>query len=356
MLVLLAAAVSADGQGGAIKLWETGAPNAVGSEPTDIPTITPFPAAKETSSGAAVVICPGGGYARLSDVKEGSDVARWLNSLGITAFVLKYRLGMTYHQPNQLLDAARALRYVRSNAARWELDPKRLGILGFSAGGHLASTLGTRFDAGKIESTDPVEKVSSRPDLMVLIYPVITMGEFTHAGSKRNLLGDKPSDDLVRKYSNELHVTSDTPPAFLVHTMTDAGVPVENSLMFVQALRKAKVPVEFHMYEKGPHGFGLAPNDPVLASWTARCADWLALHGFTNQTKQQNEKRQILRSKRFSKDGRDRYGRCVAPCKFGKRSGNLPASTKRFAARDDTAKSPLAIQRKVFRGGDAARI
>lgn len=284
-ICILATAVSSYGQGVAIKLWEAGAPNARGSGPADIPTITPFPAQKEIASRAAIIVCPGGGYARLSDVKEGSDVARWLNSLGITAFVLKYRLGMTYHQPNQLLDAARAVRYVRSNATRWEIDPDKIGIVGFSAGGHLASTLGTHFDFGKSNSPDPIERVSSRPDLMMLIYPVITMGEFTHAGSKRNLLGEDPSEDLVKQYSNELHVKSDTPPAFLVHTMTDPGVPVENSLMFVAALRKAKVAVEFHMYEKGPHGFGLAPADPVLSSWTAHCADWLALHGFTKPKK-----------------------------------------------------------------------
>lgn len=281
LLFIFAAAVLSFAQSGGIRLWEAGAPNARGTEPTDIPTITPFPAPKELSSRAAVVVLPGGGYSHLSEIKEGSDVARWLNSLGITAFVLKYRLGMTYHQPNQLLDAARAVRYVRANAERYEIDPSKIGIIGFSAGGHLASTLGTHFDSGKNSSTDPIEKVSSRPDLMMLIYPVITMGEFTHAGSKLNLLDQNPSDDLVKQYSNELHVTPETPPTFLVHTMTDTAVPVENSLMFVEALRKAKVPVEFHLYEKGPHGFGLAPANPVLASWTARCADWLALHGFT---------------------------------------------------------------------------
>ena len=281
LLFILLSALSSHAQTGAIKLWETGAPNAKGSEPTDVPTITPYPAPKETASRAAVVVLPGGGYSHLSEIKEGSDVARWLNSLGISAFVLKYRLGMAYHQPNQLLDAARAVRYVRSNAARWEIDPDKIGIIGFSAGGHLASTLGTHFESGKSNSTDPIERVSSRPDLMMLLYPVITMGEFTHAGSKLNLLDQNPSDELVKQYSNELHVTSETPPTFLVHTMTDAAVPVENSLMFVAALRKAKVPVEFHLYEKGPHGFGLAPADPVLATWTARCADWLALHGFT---------------------------------------------------------------------------
>jgi acetyl esterase/lipase len=284
-LFILAGALSAYGQGEAIKLWETSAPNAIGNEAADSPTITPFPAPKELASRAAVLVLPGGGYSHLSEIKEGSDVARWLNSLGITAFVLKYRLGMKYHQPNQLLDAARAIRYVRANAARWEIDPHKIGIIGFSAGGHLASTLGTHFDQGKSDSTDPVERVSSRPDVMILLYPVITMGEFTHAGSKLNLLGENPSESLVKQYSNELHVSADTPPTFIVHTLADAGVPVENSLLFVQALRRAKVPVEFHMYEKGPHGFGLAPNDPVLSTWTARCADWLALHAFTKQGK-----------------------------------------------------------------------
>jgi acetyl esterase/lipase len=287
-LLILVATLSSTGQSVAIKLWDTKAPNAIGNEPADTPTITPFLAPKETASRAAIIICPGGGYARLSDVKEGSDVARWLNSLGISAFVLKYRLGMRYHQPNQLLDAARAVRYVRSNAARLEVDPDKIGIIGFSAGGHLASTLGTRFDPGRSDSADPIERVSSRPDLMMLIYPVITMGEFTHAGSKRNLLGENPTETLIEQYSNERHLSSATPPTFIVHTLADAGVPVENSLMFVQALRRAKVPVEFHMYEKGPHGFGLAPTDPVLATWTDHCADWLELHAFI---KRQNIKK-----------------------------------------------------------------
>jgi acetyl esterase/lipase len=279
-LIFFPFTVKTNAQTAPIVLWENGAPNAVGKEPQDIPTITPFLAPKETATGAAVLVCPGGGYARLSDVKEGSDVAKWLNSLGISAFVLKYRLGMRYHQPTPLLDAARALRTVRSRAKEWNLDEKRIGILGFSAGGHLASTLGTHFDAGKADSTDPIERFSSRPDLMVLIYPVITMGEYTHKGSKLNLLGENPSEDLIKLYSNELQVTKVTPPTFMVHTMTDAGVPVENSLMFVSALRKAGVPFELHLYEQGPHGFGLAPTNPILASWADRCADWLGLHGF----------------------------------------------------------------------------
>ena len=283
VLMFFALTANINAQSAPIVLWENGAPNAVGKEAQDIPTITPFLAPKENATGAVVLVCPGGGYARLSDVKEGSDVAKWLNTLGISAFVLKYRLGMRYHQPNQLLDAARALRTIRARAKEWNLDEKRVGILGFSAGGHLASTLGTHFDAGKADATDAIERVSSRPDLMILVYPVITMGEFTHQGSKKNLLGENPSADLIKLYSNELQVTKETPPTFLVHTMTDAGVPFENSLLFVAALRKAAVPVEFHLYEQGPHGFGLAPTNPILASWAMRCADWLGLRGFAKK-------------------------------------------------------------------------
>ncbi len=264
-----------------ISLWESGAPNAVGRDAIDIPTITPYLAPKETATGATIIVFPGGGYSHLSEIKEGSDVAKWLNSLGISAFVLKYRLGMKYHQPNQLLDAARAMRIVRSRAKEWNLDAGRIGILGFSAGGHLASTLGTRFDAGRSDADDLFDRVSSRPDLMILLYPVITMGEFTHQGSKLNLLGENPPPELIRLYSNELNVTKETPPTFIAHSVADPGVPVENSLMFVEALRKAKVPFELHLYEQGPHGFGLAPTMPILASWTGRCADWLGQHGFT---------------------------------------------------------------------------
>ncbi|HQU86045.1 MAG TPA: alpha/beta hydrolase [Pyrinomonadaceae bacterium] len=263
-----------------IRLWNEDAPNALGKEAVDIPEIKPFLAPKEKATGAAILVLPGGGYGHLSDVKEGSAVAEWLNSLGISAFVLKYRLGPKYGQPNQLLDAARALRTIRARAKEWNLDEKRIGILGFSAGGHLASTLSTHFDAGKLDAKDEIEKVSSRPDLQILIYPVVTMGEFTHQGSKKNLLGENPSTELIQKYSNELQVTKETPPAFLVHTMTDTAVPVENSLQYIAALRKNGVPFEFHLYEQGPHGFGLAPTNPYLNSWAERCADWLRMHNF----------------------------------------------------------------------------
>jgi acetyl esterase/lipase len=218
---------------------------------------------------------------------EGRAVAEWLNTIGVTAFVLKYRLGPRYRHPSMLQDAARAIRTVRARAAEWGLDPERIGILGFSAGGHLASTAGTHFDAGRADAADPVERVSSRPSLMILVYPVITMREKTHAGSRKNLLGDNPTPELVALLSNEEQVTKETPPAFLVHTYTDTAVPVENTLMFASALRRAGVPFELHLYERGPHGFGLGirngVTDPVLSTWPARCADWLRLHGFAKQ-------------------------------------------------------------------------
>jgi pectinesterase len=262
-----------------IVLWPDGAPGAAGNEAVDIPTLTPFLPLKEKATGAAIIVCPGGGYSHLAD-HEGAPVAQWLNSIGITAFVLKYRLGARYHHPAPLQDAARALRIVRSRAAEWKLDRERVGILGFSAGGHLAATLATHFDSGQANAPDPIERLSSRPALAILIYPVITMRDKTHAGSKKSLLGDNPPAELVTLLSNEEQVTKDTPPTFLVHTMTDTAVPVENSLMFVAALRKAGVPLEFHLYERGPHGFGLGRDDPILSTWPARCADWLRVHGF----------------------------------------------------------------------------
>src|ERR671939_697415 len=185
-----------------IILWPAGAPGAVGHEPADIPTLTPYFPSKEKATGAAIIVCPGGGYSHLAD-HEGGPVAEWLNTLGITAFVLKYRIGPRYHHPAPLQDAARAIRTVRARAAEWAIDPERIAILGFSAGGHLASTAGTHFEAGKPDSPDPVERVSSRPDLMILIYPVITMRELTHGGSRKQLLGENPAPELVALLSNE---------------------------------------------------------------------------------------------------------------------------------------------------------
>lgn len=279
LILTLAAHLVSGAPEAALVLWPGGAPGAVGNEPVDIPTLTPYLPSKGRATGAAIIVCPGGGYQHLAD-HEGRPVAEWLNSIGVTAFVLKYRLGPRYHHPAPLQDAARAIRTVRARAVEWNVDPERIGILGFSAGGHLASTAGTHFDSGKPDATDLIERVSSRPNLMILIYPVITMKQQTHAGSKNNLLGPNPPPDLVTLLSNEEQVTKETPPAFLVHTSTDTAVPVENSLMFAMALRKAGVPFEFHLYERGPHGFGLGLKDPVLATWPGRCADWLRVHAF----------------------------------------------------------------------------
>jgi acetyl esterase/lipase len=261
-------------------LWPAGAPGALGTEPADQPSLTPYVLPKGSGSGAAIVICPGGGYQNLSMDKEGYAVAKWLNSLGVSAFVLKYRLGPRYHHPIELGDAQRAIRMVRSRAAEYGLQADRIGIMGFSAGGHLASTAGTHFDAGNASAADPLDRPGSRPDFMVLCYPVISFGPFAHVGSRRNLLGDNPDPKLVENLSNELQVTKDTPPTFLFHTTTDSTVPVENSVMFYSALRKAGVPAELHIYERGPHGVGLATTDPVLSTWPARLADWLRIHGW----------------------------------------------------------------------------
>ena len=263
-------------------LWPGGAPGAQGTEDIDKPTLAPFVVPAGRGTGTAVIVCPGGGYSGLSMDKEGVQIAQWLNSLGVSAFVLKYRLGPKYHHPVELGDAQRAIRTVRSKAAEYRLLPDRIGIMGFSAGGHLASTAGTHFDAGDSAAGDPIDRVSSRPDFLVLCYPVISFGAFAHQGSKRNLLGENPDPQLVESLSNETQVTAQTPPTFLFHTNADAGVPVENSVLFYSALRKAGVPAELHIYERGPHGVGLAQTDEALSSWPARLADWLRIHGLLN--------------------------------------------------------------------------
>lgn len=265
-----------------IKLWETGAPGALGEADKDTPTLTPYLPEAGAGTGAAMVICPGGGYGGLA-AHEGNDYALWLNQHGVTCFVLKYRLGSAgYRHPRMLEDAARAVRLIRARATEWNVDPKRIGIMGSSAGGHLASTLLTHFDAGKPEATDPIDQQSSRPDLGILCYAVITMGHHTHQGSKRNLLGDAPSPELVQLLSNELQVTADTPPTFLWHTAADTAVPVENSLNFAAALRKAGVPFALHVYERGRHGIGLEDKPPFTHPhpWANDCVFWLREHGF----------------------------------------------------------------------------
>ena len=261
-------------------LWLNGAPGASGRDSADVPTIALYRPVAGTATGAAVVICPGGSYAMLAD-HEGHTIALWLNSLGVTAAVLNYRLAPRYHFPAPLLDVARAIRTVRARATEWGIDPNRIGIMGFSAGGHLASTIATHFDAGDSSSADPIERVSSRPDIAVLAYPVISMADgITHAGSRRNLLGDTPSAELVAALSNEKHVTPQTPPTFIFHTANDPVVPVENSLRFAAALRAANVPFELHVFERGPHGVGLASDDPVLGAWPTLLHNWLRVRGF----------------------------------------------------------------------------
>ena len=265
-----------------IPLWPDGAPGALGKEDKDIPTLTPYLPEQDKGTGAALVVCPGGGYGGLAQ-HEGNDYALWLNAHGITAFVLKYRLGSNgYRHPAMWNDAARAVRLVRAKAADWKMDPKRVGIMGSSAGGHLASTLLTHFDSGKPDADDPIERQSSRPDLGILCYPVITMGEHTHSGSRNNLLGKEPSPELVKLLSNELQVTRATPPCFIWHTYEDTAVPVENSLAFAAALRKAGVPFDLHVYQRGRHGIGLADKSPFTNAhpWTKDCLFWLKEQAF----------------------------------------------------------------------------
>jgi acetyl esterase/lipase len=277
-----------------ISLWPRGAPGAKGADPDkDVPTLTIWSPKPEVTTGAAVVVCPGGGYGMLANDHEGKQVAEWLNSLGVSAFVLKYRLGPRYHHPAMLQDAGRAIRTVRAGTSRWGLDPNRIAIIGFSAGGHLASTAGTHFDAGKPDSEDPIERESSRPDRLILVYPVIALATpYGHSGSLRNLLGDKPAPELVEGLSNERQVTKDTPPTFLAHTNADKGVPAENSLLFALALRKAGVPVELHLFERGQHGLGLGKGaaqfkiaaDPAFQAWPKLCETWLKNQGFLDRT------------------------------------------------------------------------
>ncbi len=261
-----------------LPLWPEGAPGALGKDDKDIPTITIYPANPANASGAAMVILPGGGYGGLAG-HEGKGYADWFVTNGIASFVIKYRLGSHgYRHPAMLNDAARAVRLVRARAADWKIDPKRVGVIGSSAGGHLASTVATHFDAGKPDAADPVERQSSRPDLAILCYPVITMGPNTHGGSKNNLLGKEPDPELVKLLSNEAQVTKDTPPCFIWHTWEDKAVKVENSLEFAAALQRAGVPFDLHVYQKGAHGMGLGKNQSH--PWAADCAFWLKAQGF----------------------------------------------------------------------------
>ncbi len=248
-----------------------GAPGALGDSDDDKPSLLIY--LPERPSGTGVVVFPGGGYARLAIDHEGKAIGEWLNARGIAAFILKYRLGPKYHHPVEMNDAQQAIRLVRTRAQEFGLVPTKIGVWGFSAGGHLAATVSTHFEPNASNDT--------RPDFAILAYPVITMKPpFVHRGSRQNLLGAEPTAALVESLSNETQVTAQTPPTFLFSTVDDASVPVENSVQYFLALRQAQVPAEMHLYEKGRHGVGLAQSDPVLKTWPDHLSVWLKVHGW----------------------------------------------------------------------------
>lgn len=254
------------------EIWQRPVPGAQGSAPEDIPTLQVFLPEKGNATGASVVVCPGGGYVVLAD-HEGVPVAQWLAAHGVTAFVLRYRLGFKYQYPTQFNDGRRAIRYVRAHAQQWQLDPTRIGMLGFSAGGHLTSMVATHLSEGDTTSKDYVERVSSRPDVQILIYPVISeVDGGWHIWS--NILGEHPPADILALFPSEKHISSLTPPAFLVHSTDDVGVPVVHSDRYAAALATAGIPYEYVRGQLGDHGFGLQEN------WTTRCIDWLHTQGF----------------------------------------------------------------------------
>jgi acetyl esterase/lipase len=267
-----------DGQ--TLPLWSGAAPGALGTAETDTPAITVYLPRTMAPNTPAVIVCPGGGYVNLAMNHEGRQVAGYLNSLGMAAFVLRYRLGPRYHYPIELQDAQRAIRTLRAHAAEWRIDPARIGIMGFSAGGHLAVMASTHFDTGLTSSSDATDHAGSRPDFVVLGYPVISMTErWTHQGSKNALLGPNPDPELARNLSGEQAVTNQTPPTFIFQTNADTTVPAENSVYYYIALRKAGVPAEMHIFEKGPHGVGLANDDPALSEWSKLLTNWLRGRG-----------------------------------------------------------------------------
>jgi acetyl esterase/lipase len=255
-------------------LWVSGAPGALGNDDSDIPTLTYYPAVRALPT--AVIVAPGGGYHGLAINHEGRQVANWLNAAGITAFVLKYRLGPRYHHPIEIGDAQRAIRLVRTRAAEFGVKPDRIGMMGFSAGGHLTSTAETHFDIGNPSAADPIDRASSRPDFAVLGYPVISFtAPYTHQGSAQMLLGDSPDPALLQNLSNEFQVTPQTPPTFLFSTSEDTLVPAENTVAFYLALHKAKVPAEMHIFQKGVHGLSLDLRDPAFGEWPKLLINWL---------------------------------------------------------------------------------
>jgi acetyl esterase/lipase len=258
-----------------MRLWEGAAPGALGDGEEDRPTLTMYEAFGGKDLRAAVIVMPGGGYGWLATNHEGRQIANWLNAMGITAFVLKYRLGPKYHHPVELGDAQRAIRMVRARANEFGVFPDKIGVMGFSAGGHLASTTETHFDGGNAGAADPIDRMSSRPDFAVLCYPVISfVADYAHGGSRDNLLGNNPSPELVKELSNELQVRKETPATFLWTSNTDTGVPAENSVAFYLALRKAGVPAELHVFAEAPHGVGLDYGDVAVGEWGTLVRNW----------------------------------------------------------------------------------
>jgi len=284
---VLAGAICAGAEPKVELLWPQGAPAAKGDRPADRPTLLVCVPEKGKANGCAVVICPGGGYGGLAMDHEGHQIAGWLNSFGVAGFICDYRhRNKGYGHPAPLEDAQRAIRTVRARAAEWNIDPARIGIMGFSAGGHLASSAGTHFDAGDPNSPDAIQRVSCRPDFLILGYPVIAFNEpYTHRGSQENLLGRNADPALVRSMSSEKQVNRQTPPTFLFHTDEDRGVPAENSIVFYRALHAAGVPAEMHIYEHGPHGVGLAAKIPGTCNWSKQCQDWLRGRGLLGPKK-----------------------------------------------------------------------
>lgn len=266
-----------DGQ--ILPLWSGGAPGAQGTDDKDIPTITVYLPRTLPAGMTAVIVCPGGSYVNLAMNHEGRQVASYMNSQGVIAFVLKYRLGPKYHHPIELGDVQRAIRTLRANATAWRINPDRIGIMGFSAGGHLAMSASTHFEAGKADAADPIDRVSSRPDFSILGYPVISLVEpWTHVGSKNALLGQNADPELAKSLSGEQSVTKDTPPTFIFQTNADTTVPAENATYYYLALRRNGVLAEMHIFEKGPHGVGLAMEDPALSEWSKLLTNWMRVH------------------------------------------------------------------------------
>lgn len=277
-----------------IPLWDGEIPNASNDKVNEyleaediqkifdvrVPTMEVFLPSIKTTNGQAVLICPGGGYEFLAYDWEGTDIAKWLNTKGIAAFVLKYRLPNTERNKNDhmspIIDAQRALRLIRYHAEEWNINREKVGVMGFSAGGHLASTLGTQFDRKLVDTSDLINLISARPDFMILIYPVISMSNINaHLGSRLNLLGPQPNDDLINRYSAHLNIRKSTPETFIVHSNDDATVDVENSILMYNALRSKGVPVEMHLFPEGGHGYSMAATNPALNSWTILLENWL---------------------------------------------------------------------------------